>query len=136
MNFNLKEEILKKQLTPNYLGGGIYLNPNSNKDVKSTDKLNKVSATLRESTFFKKYVSSEGFELSFADFNWEWIINFNNKSGFIVFREYGPHLRMFVYKHNDDLNWDEIIINNFSCNTSSISKLENLIKQQYRSKIQ
>jgi hypothetical protein len=123
-----QEEILKSTLFPNYCGSGLFVNPNPQKGIVETPKLNKLSEFARTTDFFKKFVSQEGFELSPADFKWEWIINFNKKSGFMVFREQGNHLRMFVYKTADDLNWQEGLIKDFKTNETSMSKLVNLIK--------
>jgi hypothetical protein len=125
-----QEENLIKSISPNYVGNGIFLNPNPNKDVKESAKLNYISQLARETDFFKKFVSQEGFELSPADFKWEWIINFNNKSGFMVLREYDNHLRFFVYKTKDDLNWKEFLIKDFNLDNRSVSRLISLIKQE------
>ena len=65
---------------------GIVLNPNKDKNVKATEILNGISKNFRNSVFFRKFVKSEGFELSLVDFKWEWIITLNNEQ-FIVFRE-------------------------------------------------
>ena len=78
-------------------------NPNPGQGVKETTILNKYSANFRESAFAKKFVSQEGFEIGF-DFVWEYTINFNRKSGFIVFREVGNVLKVFVYKDDEDLD--------------------------------
>ncbi len=122
-----QEEIIKS-IAPNYAGAGLFVNPNPEKGVVESTKLNKLSDFARTTEFFKKFVSKEGFELSPADFKWEWIINFNKKSGFMVIREYGNHLRLFVYKTADDLNWQEILIKDFKTNETSMSKLVNFMK--------
>lgn len=111
----------------------IFLNPNKDKSVKSTDMLNAISKTFRQDSFYR-FVSQEGFELCPFDFQWEWIINFNNKSGFIVLREYGAHIRMFVYTHSDDLDPKEFLIRDYK--PTHNGKLISLIKSEYRSKIQ
>jgi hypothetical protein len=87
--------------------------------VTSTPMLNAVARYARTTDFFKNCVSQEGFEINPIDFKWEWIINFNNRSGFVVLRQHGNHLRVFVYKTQDDTNWKEIVIRNFKTNQTS-----------------
>jgi len=114
----------------------VVMNPNVDKTIVSTDLLNIFSKAFRDSDFYKKYVSQDGFELSIADFKWEWIINFNNKSGFMVMRELGYDLKLYVYEHCDDLYPTEVLIKDFKNEVSQIRLLNNLIKDYYRNNIQ
>lgn len=125
-----KEQILFENY-PNYAGNGLFINPNPN-GVVATEKLNKASEVLRTTDFFKNFVKDEGFELSPADFKWEYIITFNKRSGFMVLRESGNDLRLFIYVEKDDLNWIEVQIKNFNPDNRSIEALGRLIKKSYR----
>lgn len=129
-------EEFMKFLAPNYVGGGLFVNPNPGTGVKAAETLNKISADLRTTDFFKKYVKEEGFQLCPIDFKFEWIIKFNNKLGYMAIRETGFNLELFVYSSEEDMNWNRFIINNFTPNKNSIKKLGELIKVQYRVKIQ
>jgi len=107
------------------------INPNKDKSVKSTDLLNYYSDLIRNDKFYDN-ISNEGFELSFADFKWEWIINFKNTTGFIVLKEIGKEtLKMWVYSYGEDLRPIEFVINNASMNEISFSKLLTLLKANY-----
>lgn len=107
------------------------INPNKDKSVKSTDLLNYYSNLIRSNKFYEN-ISNEGFELSFADFKWEWIINFKNTTGFIVLKEIGKeNLKMWVYSYGEDLRPTEFVINNASMNQFSFSKLLTLIEANY-----
>ena len=107
------------------------INTNKDKSVKSTDLLNYYSDLIRNDKFYDN-ISNEGFELSFADFKWEWIINFKNTTGFIVLKEIGKEtLKMWVYSYGEDLRPIEFVINNASMNEISFSKLLTLLKANY-----
>ena len=65
--------------------------------ITETKTLNFFSKFLRRTDLYRKQISSEGFELGF-DGEWEYIIKFKGKTGFIVFREdrYN-NVSMFTY---------------------------------------
>jgi hypothetical protein len=106
-------------------------NPNKDKSVKSTDVLNYYSNLIRGEKFYEN-ISNEGFELSFADFKWEWIINFKSTTGFIVLKEIGKEtLKMWVYSHTDDLRPTEFVINNASEDVKCFNKLLTLLEANY-----
>jgi hypothetical protein len=129
-------EELMKQLCPNYVGNGLYVNPNDDKSVVETKILNKFSKYFRETDFAKKFVSQEYFELNCADFSWEYYINFNLKTAFIVMREgfndfYNnqPCINLYIYYHKDDLKpthikFDSKDFNDPKCYNKIISMLK------------
>jgi len=90
-------------------------NPNTDKSIKSTETLNYLSKALRRTQFYKDRILNDGFELSYVDFKWEYIINFNETDGFIVCREYDNMVKIWVYKTKNELNPDI-----FECRLSNI----------------
>lgn len=75
----------------------LFLNPNEDKTVKSTDTLNRVSKSFRNSSFFKRnsHYIKEGFEINPSDFKWEYQINY--KKSLIVFKELDDCLDYYIY---------------------------------------
>ena len=77
----------------------IYMNPNTNKDLKSTDHLNRHSKMLRK----QLTVDSEGFELNPVNFEWEYHIKRGNN--LIVCAEKVEDgvvsIYIFAYKDNE-----------------------------------
>ena len=87
----------------------LFVNPNQDNAVASTDVLNYVSKAFRNNSLMR-FVKEEGFELNPMDFKWEWIINFNNGK-FIAIKEDKmnfkgtmlPCAKAFLYQHDNDL---------------------------------
>lgn len=111
----------------------VFTNPNQDKSVKETTNLNAFSAHFRQDAFCKKYVSEEGFELNPMYFHWEYIIKFNNRSGFMVLTERGKDLMLYVYKTENDLDWSEFLIKDFNrFDNRTMSRMTQLVKSAYR----
>lgn len=110
----------------------VYLNPNKDKSVKSADMLNNFSEYLRQQHFVNK-ISKEGFELNPHDFKWEYIINFVDKSGFMVLRENGKNIKLFVYRYDEDLNWLEFDIKDYK--PANNIRLFEVIRLMYKTHI-
>jgi hypothetical protein len=109
----------------------IVMNPNVDKDVKSTDNLNRLSKALRTHNFMSR-IKSEGFELSICDFKWEYIITFKSTTGFIVFRENSnDKLDCWLYKFDDDLQPQQFLID--SADKDSGEVFIKLVKSMYYS---
>lgn len=126
-----KRQEIKNAKSNKKIAFTMVINPNKDKSVKSTDLLNYYSNLIRSNKFYDN-ISNEGFELSFADFKWEWIINFKNTTGFIVLKEIDKEtLKMWVYSYGEDLRPTEFVINNASMNEISFSKLLTLLKANY-----
>ena len=109
----------------------IVLNPNVDKNVKSTDHLNRLSKSLRTDNFMTR-IKSEGFEISICDFKWEYIITFKATTGFIVFRERGNGLDGWLYKFDEDLQPQQFFIDNAD-NKDSDKMFIKLVKSMYYS---
>ena len=119
--------------------GTIFMNPNEDKSVVETAILNQYFAILSKDEFFRKFtnVSKTGFEINFMDFKWELNIVFNQRSGFMVFRETGRpnQIKLYVYSHVDDLHPKEILINNaipIDGIVNGSGRLLKLIKFEYK----
>ena len=128
MNFNQTDEQIKKLIAPNYVGNGLFINTNPNRGIVETKKLNTFSSHLRNTDFAKSFISQEGFELSPIDFTWEYLINFNRKSGFMVMREYGSDVKLWIYSYNDDLSPEEVILRGFEA--KNFNKIITFIKSK------
>lgn len=115
-----------KNVSSDNLQFGLFLNPNPSKPILETKKLNSFSSHLRNTDFSKKFIEKEGFELNVCDFKWEYIINFQRKSGFIVMREYGSDVKMWVYSYENDLIPKELILKGFE--TKNYNKIITTIK--------
>ena len=74
------------------------------KGIIETKVLNGLSKEFRKTPFYKRSVLKEGFELNPFEPKWEWIINFKNKSGFVVLNERPSVVMMYVYKTEKDLD--------------------------------
>ena len=111
----------------------LFLNPNPGQGVKSTETLNYYASRLEKSEWVKKYVSEWGFELNPIYFTWELHIKFNGRSGFMVFNENDKPktLNGFVYSHEDDLDWQTIILVDCQKTTKHYLKFEQTIKTFY-----
>lgn len=107
-----------------------------NGPLTETKKLNKISEVCRTNDFFKKFVSEEGFEINPICGLWEWHIHFNRKSGFMVMMEKENYIELYVYKHEDDLEWEKIILKDFNGSDYANLKLILLIQLLYRKHIQ
>jgi hypothetical protein len=66
--------------------------------------------------------------LSPIDFVWEYTIKFNRKSGFMVMREYGSKVKLWVYNYNDDLNPEIFILDGFE--TKNFNKIITFLKSK------
>lgn len=106
----------------------LILNPNDDKSVKATEKLNFIANALRKEDFYKR-VEREGFELNYQDFKWEWIINFEDTGAFMALRERGKNINLYAYKFENDL--DPIIYEIRDFKTKHTSKMVQLIKTVY-----
>ena len=88
-------------------------NPNKDKSVKETPVLNYISKFLRDKVTFKNIVETEGFELHFQDFIWEWIVDTKCGKRF-VFQEHKEGkkttLQVFFYNKKDNIQHTEIIL--------------------------
>lgn len=114
----------------------IFMNPNPGSGVKASKILNDYSTRLRKEDFFTKFVKSEGFDINPIDFTWEYIIEFKNRSGFLVFREIGLNtLKLFVYPSANSLRPKQFIIKNaipIDGVENGLTRLLKLIKEEYR----
>jgi hypothetical protein len=79
--------------------GTVILNPNKDKDVKATEKLNYLSKSFRNSAFFRRNTIEEGFELNVHDFKWEWMIK--NGKKLIVLRERDDKEDIEIWGYSD-----------------------------------
>ena len=103
-------------------------NPNADKSIKSTEKLNSISKDFRKTKFYK-VVDNEGFELNYVNFTWEWIINFKDTGAFMALNERGNNIYLYAYKYKDDLYPDVYELKKFK--TKHMSKMIQLIKSIY-----
>lgn len=102
--------------------------------IKSTDKLNHLAGALESNSFYKYVDSSKtGFDIDF-DAKWAYLLYFNNKSGFMAIKEIGNCVKIWSYKHDEDLDPVIFIVNDYK--VEHVSKLINLIKGLYREVIQ
>lgn len=106
----------------------VFINPNPDKGLKETRNLNNLSKTFRGHSFYRN-VEKEGFELNYVSWDWEWEIRFKNKSGFMVFREDGGDLVLYVYSFDDDLDPRIFVIRGYKENQQS--KVIDLVKFQW-----
>lgn len=106
----------------------VFINPNPERGIKETRNLNNLSKTFRGHSFYRN-VEKEGFELNYVSWSWEWEIRFKNKSGFMVFREDGKDLVLYVYSFNNDLNPKIIVIRGYKENQRS--KVIDLVRLQW-----
>lgn len=82
-------------------------NPNKDKSVKETPTMNYISKFLRTKSTFTNLVKEEHFEIHFICFIWEWIIDTNNGSRFVI-QEYkvsknNTTLQIYYYKNANDI---------------------------------
>ena len=81
--------------------------------IKETKTLNYFSKFLRKTDLHRKQISEEGFEIAF-DGQWEYIINFKGKNGFMVFREdENGDIILFLYPTGKELNVEPFV---WKCN--------------------
>lgn len=80
--------------------GTIFMNPNKDKEVKSTDILNALSKGFRNYPFKIRNGIKEGFELNPICFRWEYQIQWGEK--LIVLQEWHSNtLELWAYKNGD-----------------------------------
>lgn len=103
-------------------------NPNEDKSLKITEKLNSISRDFRKTNFYK-VVENEGFELNYVNFTWEWIINFKDTGAFMALNERGNNIYLYAYKYKEDLNPIVYELKHFK--TKHMSKMIQLIKTAY-----
>lgn len=115
-------------MTNTDLNTPVFTNPNDDKSVKATEKLNFIANNFRKDTFYKR-VEREGFELNYIDFKWEWIINFKDTGAFMALNERGKNIYLYAYKYDEDLNPTVYKLRDFK--TKHISKIVRFIKTIY-----
>ena len=92
------------------------------KGIIESKVLNGLSKEFRKTPSYKRFVLKEGFELNPFDLKWEWIINFKNKSGFVVLNEKPSVVMMYVYKSKEDLDPKRLTITDIKITKSTTHK--------------
>jgi hypothetical protein len=90
-------------------------NPRSTNNVVATLRLNTIAKYLEKTKFYRETISKSGFELNPFSFAWEYRIEFNQTSGFLVLSENESNrneIMVFIYsKGSEVLQLPQMVIN-------------------------
>jgi hypothetical protein len=84
----------------------VFQNPRKNGKINAALRLNEIASLFEKTDFYKQFVSKAGFELNPISFEWEYIIEFKKKTGFVVLMEDNHNLdlvKAFIYPKGNEI---------------------------------